>query len=163
MRVHTFIWAGLLLLMPIPAMSEESGDLVATFTRLENRFARAYQEKNFAALEALLAPEYTLTVSARPSDPIPRSEWLALIPKYNVRRFEIRGVQVRCLQNARAGPCELAAASSINQQDADVGGQDRSGEFFIVDIWAQRSGKWMVLARYSGRTEAAVPKLMEKK
>ena len=163
MRVHTFVLAGFLFLVPVLAMSEESGDLVAIFATLENTFARGYQEKNISVLEALLAPEYTLTVSARPSDPIPRSEWLALIPKYNVRRFEIRGVQVRCLQITRVGDCELAAVSSINKQDADVGGQDRSGEFFIVDIWAQRSGKWMVLSRYSGRTEAAVPKLMEKK
>lgn len=163
MRVHTFVLAGFLFLVPVSAMSEESRDLITTFTTLENMFARGYQEKNISVLEALLAPEYALTVSARPSDPIPRSEWLALLPKYNVRRFEIRGIQVRCLQLASAGPCELAAVSSINKQDADVGGQDRSGEFFIVDIWAQRSGKWMVLSRYSGRTEAAVPKLMEKK
>ena len=163
MRVHTFLLAGLLYLVQVAAMSEEPGDLVTTFTTLENTFARGYQEKNISVLEGLLAPEYALTVSARPSDPIPRSEWLALIPKYNVRHFEIRGVQVRCLQIARAGPCELAAVSSINKQDADVGGQDRSGEFFIVDIWAHRSGKWMVLSRYSGRTEAVVPKLMEKK
>ena len=163
MRVHTFVLAGFLFLVPVSAMSEESRDLITTFTTLENMFARGYQEKNISALEALLAPEYALTVSARPSDPIPRSEWLALLPKYNVRRFEIRGIQVRCLQLASAGQCELAAVSSINKQDADVGGQDRSGEFFIVDIWAQRSGKWMVLSRYSGRTEAAVPKLMEKK
>ena len=163
MRVHTFVLAGFLFLVPVSAMSDELRDLITTFTTLENMFARGYQEKNISVLEALLAPEYALTVSARPSDPIPRSEWLALLPKYNVRRFEIRGIQVRCLQLARAGPCELAAVSSINKQDADVGGQDRSGEFFIVDIWAQRSGKWMVLSRYSGRTEAAVPKLMEKK
>lgn len=48
-------------------------------------------------------------------------------------------------------------------QKADVGGQDRSGEFFIVDIWSHRDGKWMVSARYSGRAEATVPTLMEKK
>lgn len=150
-------------MVPVSAMSEESRDLVTTFTTLENTFARGYKEKNISVLEALLAPEYALTVSARPSDPIPRSEWLALLPKYNVQRFEIQGVQVRCLEIARDGHCELASVSSINKQDADVGGQDRSGEFFIVDIWAQRSGKWMVLSRYSGRTEAAVPKLMEKR
>ena len=163
MRVHIFVLVGLLFLVPVSAVSEESVDLVATFTTLENTLARGYQEKNISVLEALLAPEYTLTVSARPSDPIPRSEWLALLPKYNVRRFEIRGIQVRCFQIARDGRCELAGVSSINKQDADVGGQDRSGEFFILDIWAQRGGKWMVLSRYSGRTEAAVPKLMEKK
>lgn len=163
MRVYYFVLVGLLSFVPVSAMCEGSEDLLTTFTRLENTFARGYQEKNISVLEGLLASEYALTVSARPSDPISRSEWLALIPKYNVRHFEIRGVQVRCLQTTRANHCVLAAVSSINKQDADVSGQDRSGEFFIVDIWARRSGKWMVLSRYSGRTEAAVPQLMEKR
>ena len=141
----------------------QDSQLIKQFTDLENTFARAYQEKNTALLEQILDPEYALTVSARPSDPVPRADWLALIPKYNVQHFEIRGVQVRCLRTALSGSCELAAVSSINKQMADVGGQDRSGEFFIVDIWAHREGKWKVSARYSGRTEATVPTLMEKK
>lgn len=141
--------------------AEEPKDLVTLFTTLENTFARGYQEKNIPLLEGLLAPEYALIVSARPDAPYTRAEWLTLIPKYNVRQFEIRGVQVRCLQHAP--DCTLAAVSSINTQQADVGGQDRSGEFFIVDIWARRNDKWVVVSRYSGRTEASLPKLMEKK
>lgn len=142
---------------------QDTERLTADFTERENGFARAYRDKDIAQLERILAPEYALTVSARPDDPIPRAEWLAMIPHYNVRRFDIRGVQVRCLKETARGECELAAVSSINTQEADVGGEDRSGEFFIVDIWAYRDGAWMVSARYSGRTEAALPTLMEKR
>lgn len=162
MRVHPMIVLGLVALNPFAAMSAEPQDLAAIFSGLENTFARGYQEKNKAALEDLLAPEYALTISARPSAPVSRSEWLALLPNYNVRSFEIRDIQVRCLQVTASGTCGMAAVSSINKQEADVGGQDRSGEFFIVDIWAHRNGKWVVLSRYSGRTEAALPRLMEK-
>ena len=139
----------------------QDSQLIKQFTDLENTFARAYQGKNTALLEQILDPEYTLTLSARPGDPLSRADWLALIPKYNVQHFEIRGVQVRCLRVTPSGSCELAAVSSINKQKAAVGGQDRSGEFFIVDIWANREGKWKVSARYSGRTEATLPTLME--
>lgn len=163
MHARIGVLVAVLAVMPSFGSAEEAKDLVALFTTLENSFGRAYQEKNITALEGLLAPEYALTVSARPRAPIPRAEWLSLIPKYNVRRFEIKGVQVRCLQTAPASDCSLAAVSSINTQEANVGGQDRSGEFFIVDIWARRNEKWIVLSRYSGRTEAALPKLMEKK
>lgn len=151
------------LLVPCVSLGQTSQQLVNDFVERENSFARAYQSKDIKLLEQLLAPEYALTVSARPGNPMPRADWLALIPKYNVQTFEIRGVQARCLREATPGRCELAAVSSINAQKADVGGQDRSGEFFIVDIWSYRDGKWMVSARYSGRTEATVPTLMEKK
>lgn len=161
MRIASAVLAALLTVLTRSGATEEAKDLVTLFTALENTFARGYQEKNITLLEGLLAPEYALTVSARPDAPMPRADWLSLIPKYNVRHFEIRGVQVRCLQ--QAPDCTLAAVSSINAQQADVGGQDRSGEFFIVDIWARRNDKWVVLSRYSGRTEAALPKLMEKK
>lgn len=152
-----------LAFLPMAVLAQEPRSLVEQFTELENAFARGYREKDVAFLEQLLAQEYALTVSARPSDPISRSEWLSLIPSYNVTSFEIRGVQVRCLRESEPGSCEIAAVSSVNKQVASVGGQDRSGEFFIVDIWARRNGRWVVTSRYSGRTEAAVPKIMEKK
>lgn len=146
---------------PSVSMGQDPQQLIKDFTERENSFARAYQTKNIKQLERLLAPEYSLTVSARPDNPMQRAAWLALIPQYNVRHFEIRGVQVRCLRETKPGTCGLAAVSSINTQNADVGGQSRSGEFFIVDIWSYRERAWMISARYSGRTEAAVPALME--
>lgn len=163
MQIHSIIAIGLLVLSPLPALSAELENLTATFSSLENAFALGYQEKRTSALEALLAPEYTLTISARPSAPVSRAQWLALIPNYNVHSFEIRGIQVRCLDTSDLNKCGLAVVSSINKQEADVGGQDRSSEFFIVDIWAHRNGNWVVLSRYSGRTEATLPKLMDKK
>ena len=161
MRTLVVVLAVLFMVLPRSEAADESKNLVTLFTTLETAFARAYQEKNATLLEGLLAPEYALIVSARPDAPIPRAEWLSLIPNYNVKHFQIRGVQVRCLQQPT--DCTLAVVSSINTQQADVGGQDRSGEFFIVDVWARRKEKWVVLSRYSGRTEAALPKLMEGK
>lgn len=163
MRAIHMIAVWLLTASPLAAISAAPENLTSTFTALENAFARGYQEKDVAVLEALLAPEYALVISARPSHPVSRPEWLALIPNYNVRSFEIRDIQVRCLRESPRGKCQLAAVSSINKQEADVGGQDRSGEFFIVDIWARRNGRWAVLSRYSGRTEIGVPKLMDNK
>jgi hypothetical protein len=161
MHIHSMLAFALIALNPLAVASAEPQDLVATFSNLENTFARAYQQKDFPALKALLAPEYTLTVSARPGNPVTRPQWLALLPNYNVRSFAIHDVQVRCLHMSE-GKCDLAAVSSVNKQQADVGGQDRSGEFFIVDIWANHKSHWVVLSRYSGRTETVLPMLMNK-
>lgn len=160
MRIRALASAA--LLAPSVSPGQSSQQLIEDFAERENEFAPAYQGKDLELLERLLAPEYALTVSARPGNPVPRADWLALIPKYNVHAFEIRDVQVRCLRETTSGRCELAAVSSVNTQKADVGGRDRSGEFFIVDVWSYRDGRWMVGARYSGRTEATVPTLRKK-
>lgn len=152
------------LALPAPVSPAGTGvDLVATFTDLENAFADGYKKKDARFLEDLLAPEYVLVVSGRPGQPVDRSAWLGLLPQYDVQQFAISDVVVRCLSPAPGATdtCDIAAVSSINRQKATVGGQDRSGEFFIVDIWARRGGRWRVTSRYSGRTEGSLPTLMK--
>ena len=39
-------------------------------------------------------------------------------------------------------------------------GQDRSGDFYVVDIWNKRSDRWQLIARYSspiGKTFDRMP------
>lgn len=107
MRAIHMIAVWLFATSPLAAISAEPENLASTFAALENTFARGYPEKDVASLEAMLAPEYVLVISARPSHPVSRAEWLALIPNYNVRSFEIRDIHVRCLRKSTRGKCEL--------------------------------------------------------
>jgi hypothetical protein len=55
--------------------------------------------------------------------------------------------------------------SFILTQRATVGPpnarRDRSGDFWIVDVWRQVGGKWLVAARYSGKVETqALPPVL---
>ena len=39
--------------------------------------------------------------------------------------------------------------SLLLTQKASRDGQDRSGDFYVVDVWQRRVGQWKAIARYS--------------
>lgn len=111
-----------------------------------NRWMRAWMEQDAAALEAILAPEYSLIISSAPEYLFDRAQWLATAPRYICTRFAYRGVQFRQLDG-------LVVMSSIADQQATMDGFDRSGSFFLTDIWRRgdTGEAWQVCARYSSR------------
>jgi hypothetical protein len=114
---------------------------------LEIRWMAAWRERDQATLEAMLAAEFALIVSAQPEVRIDRAAWLAqALGPYVCRSLDFRGAQVRSIG-------EFAVFSAIARQDASVGGVDRSGEFFVTDVWQHRSNGWQVVARYSSLPE----------
>lgn len=115
--------------------------------RLQQEWMDAWVRQDMPALERILAPEYTLTVSAMPSRPITRDEWLSMVQRYTAKRFEYRDMAVRHLG-------DVAVVSSIGRGiGAQVDGADRSFPFFLTDVWQKRDGRWQVVARYSSMPE----------
>jgi hypothetical protein len=39
--------------------------------------------------------------------------------------------------------------SLVLSQKATFRGRDRSGDFYVVDIWRKTAGNWQIIARYS--------------
>ena len=114
---------------------------------LSVEWMEAWKAGDIARLEAILAPEFALVVSAALSKALPRSEWLRLaVGGYVCRSFRYKQQHVRVLG-------EYAVVASVFEQEASVKGQDRSGEFFLTDIWRRHSGSWQVVARYSSKPE----------
>lgn len=113
------------------------------FQELEQRWAEAIKRKDTKALESdFLADDYALRIADDPSRQITRAAWLSTLAFYNTRTFAISNLEVRDFGDS-------AVVSLSLRQDADVNGVDRSGQFFIVDVWTLREGKWKVSARYS--------------
>lgn len=124
-------------------------DLAATIEQRSTRWMQAWVEQDFATLEAILAPDFALIVSAIPTHPVNRATWLATCPRYICSSFRYRDVQVRDL-----GP--VAVMSAIGEQAAVLDGVDRSGAFFLTDVWRRSDdGDWRVWARYSSHPEPA--------
>lgn len=127
-------------------------DTVAFFQDLELRWASAIQHKDKKHLdEVFLAQDYALRISDDAARQISRADWLATISVYNTRSFSIRDLEVRSFG-------DLAVVSHVFTQQADVNGVDRSGDFFIVDVWIQQRKDWKVSARYSSPARV-LPKL----
>ena len=127
-------------------------DTRAIFQELELHWATAIQRQDKEQLDKVfLAPDYALRISDDASRQISRADWLATIPIYNTRSFSIRDLEVRSFG-------DVAVVSHVFTQQADVNGVDRSGDFFIVDVWIRHGKDWKVSARYSSPA-SALPKL----
>ncbi len=95
-------------------------------------------------MERLVSSEYTLRVADDPERTVPRSQWGQPSSKYKVESFEER------YHAARKFADNLAAISLILTQKASLDGRDRSGDFYLVDIWKKNNGdQWQLIARYS--------------
>jgi hypothetical protein len=113
-----------------------------------NRWMKAWVAQDRATLEEMLAPDYALIVSSVADRSIDRATWLATCDRYIARSFQYRDVQIRELAPG------IAVMSAIAQQEAKLDEFDRSGSFFVTDIWRQSSeGRWQVCVRYSSHPE----------
>ncbi len=127
--------------------------------RLSVAWMQAWKERDRATLERLLAEDFVLVLSASPERPVGRARWLEMaLGGYTCESFEYKRQNVRLLG-------DTAIVASVYTQRASVAGQDRSGDFFLTDVWQQRGGRWQVVARYSSKPEgvsassgAVVPK-----
>jgi len=108
----------------------------------------AWVANDRATLERVLAPEFALVVSARPEARVDRAAWLRTAgTEYTCDAFRYDAMQVRDFG-------DLAVASSLATQRATAFGQDRSGTFFLTDVWRRGAdGAWQVIARYSSYAE----------
>ena len=63
-------------------------------------------------------------------------------------RYKIESLEQRYYA-ARKLADDFAALSFLLTQKASRDGQDRSGDFYVVDVWRKRGDRWQVIARYS--------------
>jgi hypothetical protein len=124
--------------------------IAATILDRSDRWMQAWVNQDRAVLEDSLAPDFALIVSANPEQPMERDRWLATCDVYRCSSFAYRGVQVRQLAEG------IAVMSSVADQQASLNGVDRSGSFFLTDVWRlEADGQWRVCARYSSHPEPA--------
>lgn len=125
-------------------------DIAAIITGRSTRWMQAWVDQEMAVLEDSLAPDFALILSAAPEQPFVRERWLATCATYRATSFRYRGVLVRQLAPG------LAVMSAIADQVAAMGEVDRSGAFFVTDVWRlEPDGQWRVCSRYSAHPEPA--------
>ena len=115
-----------------------------TVISTSKRWMQAWINQDRATLESILAPDYALIVSTGPDHRFERGDWLTTaVGPYVCTRFAYEAIQVRAIAD------DLMAMSAIADFDASMAGIDRSGRFFVTDLWRRRDGRWQVCARYS--------------
>jgi hypothetical protein len=125
-------------------VSTESAKDFENILGASERWMRAWQDQDRATLEELLAPDYSLVVASAPHYHFDRDDWIDLATgSYRCSRFAYDHVQFR-----RLGP-DIVAMSAIADFDSTLGKRDRSGRFFVIDLWKRGGSGWQVCARYS--------------
>jgi ketosteroid isomerase-like protein len=111
---------------------------------LEHEWAQAVQENDVEALERIVGQEYTLAANNFPGGRtrLSRQEWMATVPVFEVRSYELRDFVVHPYGDAAVVLANL-------DRRARVRGEDRSGSSALTDVWVKRDGRWQVVARSS--------------
>lgn len=99
-----------------------------------------------SALEPFMADDFALIVSTVPDLSFERENWLqTAVSAYVCTRFAYDGVQLRQVAD------DMVVMSSIADFDATMAGVDRSGRYFVTDLWRREDGAWKICVRYSSR------------
>jgi len=123
-------------------------NVAAAIYEASKRWMNAWIDLDYKVLEDVMAADFTLVVSAMPAVQMERARWLAACERYRCTEFHYRDVQVR-----QVG-ADIAVMSAIAEQRAELEGVDRSGAFWLTDVWRLNDGgQWQVCARYSSRPE----------
>ena len=126
------------------------------------RWMQAWMDQDRATLDAYLGPDFALIVSTVPTKPFERTDWIdTAVTAYVCTRFAYEDVLCRRVSG------DLVAMSAIANFDATIAGIDRSGRYFVTDLWRRAASSahgWQICGRYSsrpGEPDASVRALLE--
>ena len=125
-------------------MSAPSANDFDNVLSASERWMKAWQRQDRDSLDQLLAPDFALVISTAPHYHFGRKAWLDLaVGSYVCTQFAYEHIQFHRISS------DVVVMSAIADQEAQLGPEDRSGRFFVTDIWKRSSQGWKVCARYS--------------
>lgn len=124
-------------------------EAIQQLTTLEYAWANAMQARDLEALAKFVADDFFVTIAVEGMllQTTPRARWLASMPHYEIIEMTIDDIRANVYEN-------LAVVNLIWTQRARVNGNERSGTFFITDIWRKTENGWRVAQRHSSRPES---------
>ena len=131
---------------PLPPATDVDPQLTETLRQLEQQLGeaavRGFTDTN--EVDRLIDSEFTLRTSDAPETSVPRALWVQASGQYKIDSFEERYHAARRLAD------DLAVVSLLLTQKTS-GERDRSGNYYVVDIWKNSGNRWQLIARYSGK------------
>jgi len=114
----------------------------------ERRWAAAFEAKDIAVLQQMMADGYSLVIAVEqmPLQVVPRDAWLESLNDYQITEAAVEHIYVHVYD------C-VAVAVMLWRQVATLHGQDRSADFMLTDIWLKQGNEWRLAERHSSRPE----------
>jgi len=83
-----------------------------------------------------------------PEQSVPRALWMESLRPQSAHSYKLESLEEHN-HAARKLPDTLAVVSVLLTQKATFAGRDRSGDFYVVDVWKKTGDNWQMIARYS--------------
>jgi hypothetical protein len=133
---------------PAQQLVKFDSDLQTEFRGLETQWMDAAKAQDRRRLEEFLAPGYVLTIAVlgRPLVHVSRADWLDAT--YKIHAYEFKDLVARRFGNS------VVVVTSYYTQKATMDGRDRSGDFFLTDVWVHEDKRWRVAWRHSSEPES---------
>lgn len=126
-------------------------DLNAVIETMENRWMRAWVNRDPKALKAITAKDFILLTGSTPPALLDRPSWLeAIVKRWDCSSYRFVDVYVRPF-----GPIALFAARL--ELKATVDGADFSGTVWVTDLWRKgrvRRGSWKLVQRVMSKPDS---------
>lgn len=124
-------------------------DITAVIETMENRWMRAWVNRDPKALKAMTASNFILLTGSKPPAILDRPSWLeGIVKRWDCSSYRFVDVYVRSL-----GPVALFAARL--EIKATMDGKDASGTVWVSDLW--RKGRfrrsWKLVQRIVSKTD----------
>ena len=129
---------------PVAAPAESSGDIEAAVTQLERDWVDAIVKKDAAALDRLLADDFSGTSPTAHSYTKKSAIDDLTGGTYVVDSMTLDEVSV----NAYG---DTAVAFTSQEEKSRYGGKDLSGHYHYTDVWVKRDGRWQAVASHGSR------------
>jgi ketosteroid isomerase-like protein len=124
-------------------------DLTPVIETLENRWMRAWVNRDPKAMKAITASSFILMTGTKPPAILDRPSWLEAIGKrYDCTSYRFADIHVRDLGN-------VALFTARLELKATMDGHEWPGTFWVSDVW--RKGRvrrgWKLVQRVLSRPE----------
>jgi hypothetical protein len=135
----------------LPPDTDIDPQLTEQLRQLEQQLGEAAVHRDTKILERLVGPAYTLRLGDAPEQSVPRTDWMENVRSQGAHSYKVESIDER-YHAARKLTDNLAVVSLLLTQKATDDGHDRSGDFYLVDIWKKSGDQWQITARYSTPT-----------
>ena len=117
---------------------------------LERAWAGAMQARDLTQLNNLVTDDFfvAIAVQGMPIQVTQREQWVSVMPNYDIQEMTFDDIRATVYG-------DVAVVALTWTQRAFVNGGERSGTFFITDIWRNTPTGWRVAERHSSRPEPA--------
>jgi ketosteroid isomerase-like protein len=123
-------------------------DIAPIIETLENRWMRAWVQRDLKTLKALTARDFILLVGSKPPVILDQRSWLeAAKERFRCASFRFGDIFVRQIG-------ALALFASRMEIEARMDGRDWSGSLWVTDLWRKkRIGGWRMAERVIARPD----------